>query len=82
MDSNEQSIRIFTGPAMIAKGLQARLNNLGIMPITRDDHQSGISSGFAMGVPDQVQLFIRPNELAIAKDSINDYFKEIGEPSI
>lgn len=78
-ENNEETTRIYTGPMMIAQGLRARLNDLGIEPIIKDDHQSGITSGFAIGVPGQVRVFIRKDELIRAEETINAYLKEIGE---
>ncbi|QIE58774.1 DUF2007 domain-containing protein [Rasiella rasia] len=78
-ENNEETTRIYTGPMMIAQGLRARLNDLGIEPIIKDDHQSGITSGFAIGVPGQVRVFIRKDELIRAEETINEYLKEIGE---
>lgn len=75
----EETTRIYTGPAMIAQGLKARLNELGIEPIIKDDHQSGITSGFAIGVPGQVRMFIRKDELVVAQETIETYLKEIEE---
>lgn len=75
----EETTRIYTGPAMIAQGLRARLNDLGIEPIIKDDHQSGITSGFAIGVPGQVRVFIRKDELPLAQDTIAGYLEEIEE---
>tara|TARA_R110002049_G_scaffold133388_3_gene292852 strand:- start:5220 stop:5459 length:240 start_codon:yes stop_codon:yes gene_type:complete len=79
MNENEETTRIYTGPMMIAQGLRSRLNELGIEPIIKDDHQSGITSGFAIGVPGQVRMFIRKDELVRAQDSITEYLKEIEE---
>ena len=79
MDANEETTRIYTGPAMIANGLRARLNDMNIEPIIRDDHQSGIVSGFAQGVPGQVRVFIRKEQLEVAQEMINEFLKEIEE---
>ncbi|MFT5077998.1 MAG: hypothetical protein ACI825_000133 [Planctomycetota bacterium] len=79
METQEQTVRIYTGPAMIANGLKARLLDMDISAIEKDDHQSGITSGFAIGVPNQVRLFIRQEELDRAKDMIDAYLNEIGE---
>ena len=79
MDKSKQTTRIYTGPAMIANGLKARLLDMGISPIEKDDHQSGITGGFAMGVPNQVQLFIRQEELDQAKEMIDGFLKDVGE---
>ncbi|MAZ72247.1 MAG: hypothetical protein CMC70_03780 [Flavobacteriaceae bacterium] len=78
-ENKEETTRIYTGPAMIAQGLRARLNDLGIEPIIKDDHQSGITSGFAIGVPGQVRVFIRKDELGAAQSIIQEFLKEIGE---
>lgn len=67
---------------MIGNGLIARLNEIGISPIVKDDHHSGITGGFSTGVPNQVRLFIRNEELNAAKGIINEYFNEVGEPLI
>ncbi len=75
----EETTRIYTGPAMIAQGLRARLLDLGIEPIIKDDHQSGITSGFAIGVPGQVRVFIRKDELPMAQDAITEFLNEIDE---
>lgn len=82
MDKDQETVRIFTGPSMIGNGLIARLNEIGISPIVRDDHQSGITGGFSTGVPNQVRLFIRNEERIKAKDIINEYLQEVGEPLI
>ncbi len=79
MNAQEQTVRIYTGPAMIANGLKARLMEMDILPIVKDDHQSGITGGFALGVPNQVRLFIRQEELDRAKGVIDAYLEELGE---
>ncbi len=79
MNENEETIRIYTGPAMIAKGLVARLNELGISPIERNDNESSIQAGFTVGVPGQIMLYIRGDEMPKAQEVISSYLKEIGE---
>ena len=82
MDDLKETVRIFTGPYMIGQGLIARLNEIGISPIVKDDHQSGIAGGFSTGIPNQVRLFIRKEQLNTSKLLINQYFSEVGEPKI
>ena len=79
MDNPEETTRIYTGPAMIVKGLVAQLNDLGISPIERNDNASSIQAGFTVGVPGQVMLYIRKDELAIAQTTIDAYLEQIGE---
>ena len=81
MGENQKTIRIYTGPAMIVKGLVARLNELGIHPIERNDNASSIQAGFTVGIPGQVMLYIRKDELAMAQSTIDEYLSDIGEQS-
>jgi hypothetical protein len=76
-DNNQKTIRVFTGPIMIAKGLVARLNELGINPIERNDNESSIKAGFAIGIPGQLMVFIRKDQLPLAEATITKYLKEI-----
>ncbi|PKA84583.1 hypothetical protein ATE92_2780 [Ulvibacter sp. MAR_2010_11] len=78
-DHTQDTVRIYTGPAMIVKGLVARLNDLGISPIERNDNESSIQAGFTIGVPGQIMLYIRKDELPKAQSAIDEYLKEIGE---
>ncbi len=75
----KETVRIYTGPSLLVKGLVSRLNDLGISPIERNDNESSIQAGFTIGVPGQIMLYIRKDELLIAKDTIDEYLKEIGE---
>ena len=78
-DNLKETKRIYTGPAMIAKGLVARLNELGISPIERNDNDSSIQAGFTIGVPGQIMVYIRKDELPVAEATIAEYLKQIGE---
>ena len=76
MNKDEKTTRIFTGSAIEAQPLINGLNELDINPIIRDDHQSGIISGFATGVPGQIRLYIRKEELTTAQSVIDEYVRE------
>jgi len=78
-DNLQETTRIYTGPAMIAKGLVSRLNELGISPIERNDNDSSIQAGFTIGVPGQIMVYIRKDELPIAEATLDAYLKQIGE---
>ena len=78
-DNLKETTRIYTGPAMIDKGLVARLNELGISPIERNDNESSIQAGFTIGVPGQIMVYIRKEELPTAEATIAEYLKQIGE---
>jgi hypothetical protein len=50
---------------------------LGIQPIERNDNYSSIQAGFAIGVPGQLMVFIRKDQLPLAEATITEYLKEI-----
>ena len=62
MNNDKKTTRIYTGSVIEAQPLINSLNELGINPIIIDDHQSGILSGFAAGVPG-LGLYINEKEL-------------------
>ena len=79
VENFQETIRIYTGPSLLVKGLVSRLNDLGIVPIERNDNESSIQAGFTVGVPGQIMLYIRKDELPLAQDTIDEYLKDIGE---
>ncbi|MEL6811322.1 MAG: DUF2007 domain-containing protein [Bacteroidota bacterium] len=74
-----KTVRIFTGPDVVAKGLIARLNEIGISPIERRDHDSATLAGFAASIPQQTQLFLMQDELEKAQETIDTYLADIGK---
>ncbi len=73
------TIRIYTGPTLVAKGLVARLNEIDISPIERNDHDSSLRAGFTMSIANQTMIFIRKDEMEKAQDTIDEFLKEIGD---
>ena len=71
--------RIYTGSSLVAMGLVARLNEIGISPVERNDHESAIRAGFAASIANQMMIFIREDEMEKAQPIIDEYLKEIGE---
>ena len=78
-DNTEETVRIYTGSDMIATGLVIRLEEANITPILRDDEQSGVMFGSGSKFDDQVRVFVRKDELAIAQPVVDAYLIEIGE---
>lgn len=76
---DEHSVLIYFGSSMIAQGLVARLEDLGIVPILINDTASAIRTGFALALNDQVRLFIRKDELEKSQQVIDAYLNEVGE---
>jgi len=69
--------RIYTGPTLLAKGLIARLNDAGISPIERNDHDSSVKAGFTASIPYQTMVFVREDQLDIAQPILDAYLKEL-----
>jgi hypothetical protein len=78
-ENKEETVRIYTGSDMIATGLVARLEEVNITPILRDDQQSGVMFGSGTKFDDQVRVFVRKDELAIAQPIVDAFLIEIGE---
>lgn len=74
-----QTTRIYTGPTLIAKGLVARLNEIGISPIERNDHDSSLRAGFTMSIANQTMIFVRNDEVDKAQPTIDEFMAEIQE---
>lgn len=74
-----ETVRIYTGPTLIAKGLVAHLNEIGISPIERNDHDSSLRAGFTMSIANQTMIFIRKDEVERAQPTIDEFLKEIGD---
>ena len=78
-DNTEETVRIYTGSDMMATGLVVRLEEANITPILRDDEQSGVMFGSGSKFDDQVRVFVRKDELAIAQPIVDEFLKEIEE---
>lgn len=74
-----ETTRIYRGPTLIAKGLVARLNEIGISPIERNDHDSSLRAGFTMSIANQTMVFIRKDEMEKAQPTIDEFLNEIGD---
>ncbi len=79
MEEDNKIVKIFTGSEILAQALIARLNEIGISPIERDDAQSAARAGFATPLPFQDVLFLRKDQMEKAQPIIDEFMKEIGE---
>jgi hypothetical protein len=76
-ENTEETVRIYTGSDILAKALVDRLEEVNITPILRDDEQSGVMFGSGNKFDDQVRIFVRKDELAMAQPIVDAYLKEI-----
>lgn len=78
-ENTEETVRIYTGSDIIAEALVGRLEEVNISPILRDDQQSGVMFGSGNKFDDQVRIFVRKDELALAQPIVAAFLKEIEE---
>ncbi len=75
-ENTEKTVRIYTGSDIMAEALVGRLKEVDITPILRDDEQSGVMFGSGSKFDDQVRVFVRKDELAIAQPIADAFIKE------
>ncbi len=78
-ENTEETIRIYTGPDIMAEALVGRLEEVNITPILREDQQSGVMFGSGTNYTDQIRIFVRKDELALAQPIVAAFLKEIEE---
>ena len=78
-DNTEETVRIYTGPILIAEALVGRLQEINIVPIVRDDQQNAVMFGSGSNYADQIRIFVRKDELAAAQPIVDAFRNETGE---
>ncbi len=78
-DHTEETVRIYTGPILMAEALVGRLEEVNIVPIVRDDQQNAVMFGSGNNYSDQVRVFVREDELAAAQPIIDTFLEETKE---
>ncbi|MGB3343281.1 MAG: hypothetical protein WBA61_05175 [Aequorivita sp.] len=75
----EETVRIYTGPILVAEALVGRLKEVNIIPIVRDDQQNAVMFGSGSNYSDQIRVFIRKDELIKARPIVDAFREETGE---
>ena len=78
-ESREETVRIYTGPILMAEALVGRLEEVNIIPIVRDDQQNAIMFGSGSNYSDQIRVFVRADEVEIAKPIADAFIAETQE---
>ena len=78
-ESKEETVRIYTGPDLMAEALVGRLEEIGIVPIVRDDQQNAVMFGSGSNYSDQIRVFVRKDELAQAQPIADAFIAEMEE---
>lgn len=75
MKNEDQLIPVYTGSQVSVVLLKAKLEDIGIPAIIRNDFQSGIMAGFGVSTPNAVDLYIQERDLEQAEPILQN-FKE------
>ncbi|WP_299582193.1 putative signal transducing protein [uncultured Sunxiuqinia sp.] len=75
MKNEDQLIPVYTGSQVSVVLLKAKLEDIGIPAIIRNDFQSGIAAGFGVSTPNAVDLYIQERDLEQAEPILQN-FKE------
>ena len=78
-NNTEETVRVYTGPDLVAQALVGRLEAVNISPILRDDQQSGVMFGSGNKFDDQVRVFVRKDELEVAQPIVDAFLEETEE---
>ena len=75
MKNDSDLVKVFTGSEVSGILLKAELEDIGIPALIKNDFQTGISAGFAGGIPYMIDLYINESDRKKA-DSIIKEFKQ------
>lgn len=75
MKENNKLIRVYTGTEVSVYLLKDMLEQNGISSIIKNDFNSGISAGFAGGVPSAIDIYIKQSDLKNAESIIGEFIK-------
>ncbi len=78
-ESKEETVRIYTGPVLMAEALVVRLEEIGIVPIVRDDQKNAVMFGSGSNYSGQIRVFVRADEVAKAKPIADAFIAETEE---
>ena len=75
MDKKYELARIFTGTEILCLALKGELERIDVIGMIKNEFQSSISTGFAIGSPSTIDLYIYEYELEKAMPVIENFTK-------
>ncbi|MEE9364740.1 MAG: DUF2007 domain-containing protein [Cellulophaga sp.] len=69
---NSNYTKIFEGNFILIQRMVAQLEDIGIIPVIKDESESALLSGFASAVPGFQKLYVNNDELKKAKTVIEN----------
>lgn len=74
-DSNY--IKIFSGNFMITQRIVDALKNIDIIPVVKDESESGRLAGFPVSTPGEQDIYVNKDELEKANSILENIKKEL-----
>ncbi|QLE02329.1 DUF2007 domain-containing protein [Galbibacter sp. BG1] len=76
---NEDYIRIFTGSDIQATFIKSKLEEVGIVPVIKNETESGRLAGFGPSIVNQVRMFVHKDEHTAALAVLSDAEKGLND---
>jgi hypothetical protein len=73
MKNDSDLVKVFTGSEVSGILLKAELEDIGIPALIKNDFQTGISAGFAGGIPYMIDLYINESDRKKADPVIKEF---------
>jgi hypothetical protein len=75
MNEKTDLIHIYTGTEINVALLKTELEKVGVIPMLRDEFASGVASGFFAGSPSNIDVYIQPEDLPVAKPVVEGFLE-------
>ncbi len=67
---NSKYTRIFSGSFILAQTIENQLKEIGIIPVIKDDSESGRLAGFGSAIQGNQEIYVHADELATAQSVV------------
>jgi|TARA_R110000868_G_scaffold337575_1_gene598462 hypothetical protein len=67
---NSKYTRIFSGSFILAQTIENQLRDIGIIPVIKDESESGRLAGFGSAIQGNQQIYVHADELGKAQDIV------------
>ncbi|MEQ8220170.1 MAG: DUF2007 domain-containing protein [Arenibacter sp.] len=67
---NSKYTRIFSGSFILAQTIENQLRDIGIIPVIKDESESGRLAGFGSAIQGNQQIYVHADELGKAHDIV------------
>ncbi|RAJ15635.1 putative signal transducing protein [Arenibacter echinorum] len=67
---NSKYTRVFSGSFILAQTIENQLREIGIIPVIKDESESGRLAGFGSAIQGNQQIYVHADELGKAQDIV------------